>query len=473
MPKNILIFSDGTGQIGGLKPDQRLSNVYKLYRATRPGPDSPISYFDQVAFYDPGLGTGELSGVTFHKVRSLLESAVGAGIDTNIIDCYEKILSCYQEGDRIFLFGFSRGAYTVRALANVMNLCGVPTRLPDGTALPKSGDRLRGIATEAVKSVYGHGAGKPRGDQPYLDQREEKGRRFRARYGSRPGGDQPDVQGNVQPDFIGVFDTVAALQSAGVTWTVRIAFGAALALFALSFHLEWPAWLRAILGLPLLASFVVYLKIVWSQIRFFEPDPEKPLNRYLPWHWPRFWSNSHRAYWRKQHYDKWLDSDVGFARHAMSIDEHRADFPRVEWGSQSQVAKNAHKTDPRWLDQVWFAGCHSDIGGSYLEGESRLSDITLDWMVAELRACFPTVIIREELLHRTPDPLGLQHEETYFNRWLGIRWRRKPRPIEQEFKLHPSVIARLEAASVPHHDSMRPYRPEQLRSHPDARRFFD
>ncbi|GAA4134017.1 hypothetical protein GCM10023067_55850 [Aminobacter aganoensis] len=43
LAKLILIFSDGTGQVGGLRPDQRLSNVYKLYRAMRPGPDSSIS----------------------------------------------------------------------------------------------------------------------------------------------------------------------------------------------------------------------------------------------------------------------------------------------------------------------------------------------------------------------------------------------------------------------------------------------
>lgn len=42
MAKNILIFSDGTGPAGGLRPGQRLSNVYKLYRATRSGPDLPI-----------------------------------------------------------------------------------------------------------------------------------------------------------------------------------------------------------------------------------------------------------------------------------------------------------------------------------------------------------------------------------------------------------------------------------------------
>ena len=48
MVKNICIFSDGTGQMGGIRPDQRLSNVYKMYRAMRPGPDSPISPMDQV-----------------------------------------------------------------------------------------------------------------------------------------------------------------------------------------------------------------------------------------------------------------------------------------------------------------------------------------------------------------------------------------------------------------------------------------
>ena len=150
MTKNILIFADGTGQIGGLRPDQRLSNVYKMYRAMRPGPSSPISYFDQVAYYDPGLGAGEIDGGTGRKIRRTLEAAVGAGIEDNMIDCYAKIISFYNLGDRIILIGFSRGAYTVRALANMMNLCGVPTQLPDGSPVPRSGPILRKIATEAV-----------------------------------------------------------------------------------------------------------------------------------------------------------------------------------------------------------------------------------------------------------------------------------------------------------------------------------
>jgi hypothetical protein len=57
MPKNILIFSDGTGQAGGVTFDENRSNIYKQFRATRCGPDSTIDPSEQVAFYDPGLGS--------------------------------------------------------------------------------------------------------------------------------------------------------------------------------------------------------------------------------------------------------------------------------------------------------------------------------------------------------------------------------------------------------------------------------
>src|SRR3546814_5840479 len=104
-----------------------------------------------------------------------------------------------------------------------------------------------------------------------------------------------------------------------------------------------------------------------------------------PRSWPRIIGNTHRAYWRKENYDRWLSPKVGFARHALSIDENRAGFPRVRWGTRGAVQENEGK-EPKWLDQIWFAGCHSDVGGSYLEDESRLSDIALEWMVGELMA---------------------------------------------------------------------------------------
>jgi uncharacterized protein (DUF2235 family) len=63
MSKNVLIFSDGTGQVGGLRFDETRTNVYKLYRATRVGPDTSIDPREQVAFYDPGLGRLQMAAI--------------------------------------------------------------------------------------------------------------------------------------------------------------------------------------------------------------------------------------------------------------------------------------------------------------------------------------------------------------------------------------------------------------------------
>ncbi|WP_084489063.1 DUF2235 domain-containing protein [Novosphingopyxis baekryungensis] len=473
MAKNIMIFADGTGQIGGIKPDQRLSNVYKMFRAMRPGPASSIMCQDQVAYYDPGLGAGEIEGVTFSKIRNIFESAVGAGIEDNMIDCYERILSYYEAGDRIILIGFSRGAYTVRALANMMNLCGVPTQQQDGKPIPKSGKILREIATEAVKSVYGHGTGKPRGLKPYFQQREEKGRRFRENYGCEDTVEQGNKRGNVEPTFVGVFDTVAALQNSVLTWIIRGIFGAAFTAALCSFLLSWSIGWTIGLVIVCCLSIFGYMWTVSQQIRFYEPDPANPLSLMKPWHWPHILKNTHRAYWRKKNYDMWLSPQVCHARHALSIDEYRSNFPRVGWGLES-TAETIKDRVPAWLKQVWFAGCHSDVGGSYPENESRLSDISLNWMVEELRDCVPMVKIQAHLLVTNPDSLGLQHDEIYmWNKWwLKIKWPRKARRLKRDIPLHPTVLERLAAKNAPHENVTKPYRPTELASHPQAKDFY-
>jgi len=83
MPKNIVVYSDGTGQDGGVRPEQRISNVYKMYRASRVHPDNAIDPVEQVCFYDPGLGTdSDASGLTsiMRKIDKLLQSVTGRGI---------------------------------------------------------------------------------------------------------------------------------------------------------------------------------------------------------------------------------------------------------------------------------------------------------------------------------------------------------------------------------------------------------
>ena len=213
MGKNIVVFSDGTGQRGGLFIDERRSNIYKLYRACRCCPDSSINPAEQLAFYDPGIGTLPaglgLTGAIERKIHNLISQATGFGLTANIIDCYAAIVQLWQLGDRIFLFGFSRGAYTARCVAAVLALCGVPTQMKDGSALRRDDTSVRKIAKEAVKKVYQH-VSSPR-DSEYIPQRAALAGYFRQQYGSDASG-----KSNAYPHFIGVFDTVASSQATGL-----------------------------------------------------------------------------------------------------------------------------------------------------------------------------------------------------------------------------------------------------------------
>lgn len=462
MAKNILVFSDGTGQYGGIRPDQRLSNIYKMYRAMRPGPFGAISPADQVAFYDPGLGSGELGG----RVRNILAGAFGTGISQNVVDCYEAILKHYQPGDRVFLFGFSRGAYTARCVANVMNLCGVPSHGEDGSPLPTGGVSLRKIAEEAVYRVYEHGSGHDRA--VYETQREELAKRFREKYGCAGCGASGEEQGNVAPEFIGVFDTVAALGGVIVRRVLGVVAVLSALLAAFAWWREWTTpWMIAAFA-P--ALFLVG-SLVWATKKQFKYIRKPPEGGRFAWHF---------AAWRLKNYDRFLDSSVGYARHALSIDENRLRFPRVGWGRTGDV-QGQNRGGIAWLRQVWFAGNHSDIGGSYPEDESRLSDIPLRWMLGELVKIPNPPRLAEGLVYTYPDPLGRQHDEVistlemwprWWPRFLRISWDQETRKIDPKAVLDDSVKGRFAAPSVPHYDQQKPYRPEGLSGHSEVGSYY-
>jgi uncharacterized protein (DUF2235 family) len=95
MPKNIVVYSDGTGQDGGVRPEQRVSNIYKMYRASRVSFENEIDPAVQVTMYDPGLGTdigATAMTAPMRFIQKLLSSVDGRGILTNIADCYTFIL---------------------------------------------------------------------------------------------------------------------------------------------------------------------------------------------------------------------------------------------------------------------------------------------------------------------------------------------------------------------------------------------
>jgi uncharacterized protein (DUF2235 family) len=257
---NIVICADGTWN----RPEEDIqkdfpTNVLKLARAIKPS----ASDVKQHVFYDWGLGS-------YHSNFSA--GATGRGIHKNILDGYRYIVQNYAANDRIFLFGFSRGAYTVRALCGLINNCGILKR-PDARLISEAWK----IYKSPVKKNHPDG---------------ESSKLFRNNH----------CHASRRVHFVGVWDTVGAL------------------------------------GIP------------FSLMGLFENHDE--------------------------FYDTKMGSNVTFARHALAIDEQREDFEPTIWTPRSGVD----------LKQVWFAGVHSDVGGSYPPDKKTgliAADAPLAWMLDE------------------------------------------------------------------------------------------
>jgi uncharacterized protein (DUF2235 family) len=131
--RNIIICCDGTGN----EISENISNVLKLYRCLR---KTERTQPRQLVFYDPGVGTLERPD-PWHKLKqdfnAILGLATGYGLDDNVLATYAFLVHTYQAGDQIYLFGFSRGAYTVRVLAGLIHKVGLIT--PEQVNLAGSG----------------------------------------------------------------------------------------------------------------------------------------------------------------------------------------------------------------------------------------------------------------------------------------------------------------------------------------------
>ncbi len=183
---------------------------------------------------------------------------------------------------------------------------------------------------------------------------------------------------------------------------------------------------------------------------------------------------------KMQFYDKHLDNAVWYARHAMSIDENRADFARVEWGSAKNKGPPRPDSYPDWLDQIWFVGVHSDIGGSYAENESRLSDIKLEWMVHaaenlpdERTPNANGIKVDRRFLKLNPDPRGPQHDAREPGYFGGrFKWGKALRKIDTDAILHASVYERFAAEKIQHFYAMQAYRPDNLSEHKKLKQYY-
>ena len=113
--KNIVICCDGTGNEYG-RNNTNVVETYSLVEKDRA----------QIAYYDPGVGTG---GWEYHEekggLRARADQMTGQGLQRNVEDAYRRLMQCHEGGDRVYLFGFSRGAFTVRSLAGMLHKRGL------------------------------------------------------------------------------------------------------------------------------------------------------------------------------------------------------------------------------------------------------------------------------------------------------------------------------------------------------------
>jgi uncharacterized protein (DUF2235 family) len=274
--KRLITCSDGTWN----KPDNKdrgqpvETNVEKMFRAIC-STDTSDAYnpIRQLKIYDQGVGTG------FTWKDRLIGGATGAGIDKNIKDMYTFLMLNYEPGDHIYLFGFSRGAYTARSIGGLIRNCGILK--PENIML-----------VDKAYNLY-------RDRNKYSSPDSDLMTSFRHQYSHE---DQTPIH------FIGVWDTVGSL------------------------------------GIPL----------PWYKLR--------NRNRY-------------------KFHDLTLGSTVQYAYHALAIDERRRLFLPTLWQQSSAVINNPYH--PQKMEQRWFAGVHSNVGGGY--ADSGLSDIPLNWLIEKGR----------------------------------------------------------------------------------------
>ncbi len=188
-PRNIVVFSDGTGNSSA---KLFKTNVWRMYDAI------DLSGTDQIALYDDGVGTASFAPL------AVLGGGFGWGLKRNVRDLYMFLCRNYRPGDRIFAFGFSRGAFTVRVLAGLIE--------SEGLIRGHDGRELMRLATWAYRRYRGRRnptrgmMGVFRRARNGLLQFAEKLRGCRS-YASLDG-----TSAKVKPriEFLGVWDTVDA-----------------------------------------------------------------------------------------------------------------------------------------------------------------------------------------------------------------------------------------------------------------------
>ncbi len=345
MAKNIVICSDGTGNTA-IKG--RGTNVFKLYEAVDLHQPPPAQ---QVAIYDDGVGTQKW------KPLKLLSGAFGWGLSRNVKKLYANLSRVYESKDQIFLFGFSRGAFTVRTLADFICSRGLldPEKCDDDADFLKQVNRAYSNYRNKYWSFFGRLFALIKWAFGLSKLKEEA------------------FQEVAHIRFIGVWDTVDAV------------------------------------GLPSDAATAI-------------------LNKFY-----KFKFNNST-----------LNGKVKKACHALAIDDERGTFSPVMWDEQGNKGDR--------IEQVWFSGVHSNVGGGY--PKQGMSLVSLDWMMARAEAAELKFLDHDQKLYKNHRNFN---DKLYDSRsGFAVYYRYQPRNIRKISeknnitskhnttpKIHISTVARI------------------------------
>jgi uncharacterized protein (DUF2235 family) len=183
--KNIVLCCDGTAN----EFAQDRTNVVKLFFTMVHDP------LRQVAYYHPGVGTMEPPGALtkFSRgVTKLLGQALGLGLEADIRDAYAFLMNHFKEGDRLYLFGFSRGAYTVRAVTALLHMYGL---------IRPGNEALIPYAIRMMMAISNIRRGETDESKKLLDNYFGLARQFKDHYSVK----------ECSPYFVGVWDTVSSV----------------------------------------------------------------------------------------------------------------------------------------------------------------------------------------------------------------------------------------------------------------------
>ncbi|KXJ95098.1 hypothetical protein Micbo1qcDRAFT_200535 [Microdochium bolleyi] len=205
-PRKLVLCFDGTGN--KFKGDDSDSNILKIFRCL----DREAS--DQFHYYQPGIGTYVVSSSLSHtsmtsRVRSWYlkakDSAIGSSFDQHVVGGYRFLMRFYNPGDEIYFFGFSRGAYVARFLAEMLDHVGL---------LSHGNEEMVGFAWKAFSQWQAR-----EGD----DSSEGLGKR-REMYRFMKGFRETFSRPVKRIRFLGLFDTVNSVPRFETAWMQRSKF---------------------------------------------------------------------------------------------------------------------------------------------------------------------------------------------------------------------------------------------------------